>query len=636
MPRLIILLLVLATGLPTGARAADHEAILDFKSDIAVHADASMTVTETITVRSARRKIKRGIYRDFPTAYQDRHGNRLRVAFDVIGVTRDGRAEAFHTEGIRNGRRLYIGNKDVILNRGVHTYRITYRTDRQIGYFENFDELYWNVTGNDWAFPIEHAEATITLPGGAAIVQRHAYTGKRGDQGKDFTLGNSLAGRTIVATTRTLAPGEGLTIAVAWPKGIVAEPSSGEKTALLLRDNFNLIVALIGLPLILAYYLYAWNKVGRDPEAGTIVPLFAPPENFSPGLTRALVKMGPDKKTFSAAVVSMAVKGYLRIDEDDGDYTLVRLDASAPNLSTGERALGAKLFGSAGTTIELNNKNHKRISKAKDAFENKLKAELESSHYTLNRTYLIPGAVLSILTVIGVVAATPGEHVEEAAFMSVWLTVWSAGCGMLLMRLFDTWKRALASRRGTLMVGAVLLSLFALPFLGGEVAGLVIMAQVTSPPAIVFLILIGLLFVAFWHLIKAPTLHGRRMLDRIEGFKLYLSVAEKERWATLHPPQETPALFERYLPYALALDVEHQWSERFAAVLAAADAGHGRAYRPTWYSSGHAWDSGGGAGIGDSLSAGFSSALAASASAPGSSGGGSSGGGGGGGGGGGW
>jgi uncharacterized membrane protein len=142
----------------------------------------------------------------------------------------------------------------------------------------------------------------------------------------------------------------------------------------------------------------------------------------------------------------------------------------------------------------------------------------------------------------------------------------------------------------------------------------------------------------FYHLLKAPTFAGRKIMDQIEGFKLYLSVAEKERLNLLNPPEKTPALFEKYLPYALALDVENAWSEQFSEVLARAGT-EAQPYTPVWY-SGSSWDGFHTSRFTDSLGSSFASAISSSSSAPGSSsgsgGGGSSGGGGGGGGGSGW
>ena len=112
-----------------------------------------MTVVETITVNSTGNVIKRGIYREFPTRYKDRHGNNYVVDFSVNEVLRDGKPESYHLEGLSNGTRVYIGRKEVFLNPGTYTYTIRYSTNRQLGFFKDHDELYWNVTGNGWSFP---------------------------------------------------------------------------------------------------------------------------------------------------------------------------------------------------------------------------------------------------------------------------------------------------------------------------------------------------------------------------------------------------------------------------------------------------------------------------------------------------
>jgi hypothetical protein len=114
-----------------------------------------MTVTESITVYASGNEIKRGIYRDFPTRYKGRHGNTIRVGFKLLEVLRNDQPEAYHLKTKSNGIRVYIGSKNRMLQPGEYTYTLTYHTDRQLGFFKQFDELYWNVTGNEWSFPIE-------------------------------------------------------------------------------------------------------------------------------------------------------------------------------------------------------------------------------------------------------------------------------------------------------------------------------------------------------------------------------------------------------------------------------------------------------------------------------------------------
>jgi len=159
MARILIVWGVLTFLLPSAAVAKQTERILRFKSHIRIQTDGSMTVTETITVYAAGQQIKRGIYRDFPTKYKDRFGNTVRVGFEVMSVFRKGRPEAFHLKKTANGIRVYMGKKNKMVRTGVHAYTLTYRTDRQLGYFDEFDELYWNVTGNGWSFSIEKVQA---------------------------------------------------------------------------------------------------------------------------------------------------------------------------------------------------------------------------------------------------------------------------------------------------------------------------------------------------------------------------------------------------------------------------------------------------------------------------------------------
>jgi uncharacterized membrane protein YgcG len=183
--------------------------------------------------------------------------------------------------------------------------------------------------------------------------------------------------------------------------------------------------------------------------------------------------------------------------------------------------------------------------------------------------------------------------------------------------------------------------MIAIPFSFGSIAGLMILATAAGIPAAVIFLLTVVAHAAFFHYLKRPTLLGRQTLDEIEGFHEYLSVAEEERLNLLNPPGRTPELFERFLPYAFALNCEQQWSRAFDAILAQAaqePGQRGTTYRPAWYSG----DTGAfsASSFSDQLSSSFAGAVSSASTAPGtssgSSGGGSSGGGGGGGGGGGW
>ena len=317
------------------------ERILAFHSDIEVHADGSLQVTETIHVRAEGREIKRGIYRDLPTAYRDAYGNRYRVDFDVLQVKRNGRTEDWHTTRQGNDLRVYMGHRDRQLKPGVYSYALTYRTDRQLGFFADHDELYWNVTGNDWSLPIDAASATVDLPPEIPLERLvpEAYTGFRGEQGRDYLAEIHADGSVDFTATRPLAAGEGLTIVVAWPKGYVAEPTQGEQVARLLRDNRPWLVGLAGLAVLFGYFGIAWLLVGRDPEAGVIITRYEPPPDLTPATVRFIERMGYDHQAFAAALVHLAVRGLIDIEEQDGTFTLRRTAQPAASLAAGEKAL---------------------------------------------------------------------------------------------------------------------------------------------------------------------------------------------------------------------------------------------------------------------------------------------------------
>jgi len=173
--RLVLaVVLVCAAWLP----AAAEEYIRSYHSEIAVAPDGELTVTETIVARSEGNRIRRGIFRDFPLTMVDAEGRTVRVGFDIVSVTRDGRDEPYRTETIAGGIRIYSGDQDVFLRDGEHTFVLTYKTDRQIRYFADHDELYWNVTGNGWDFRIAQASARVTLPGGGQVQQTAARSAR--------------------------------------------------------------------------------------------------------------------------------------------------------------------------------------------------------------------------------------------------------------------------------------------------------------------------------------------------------------------------------------------------------------------------------------------------------------------------
>ena len=584
---LLVLLLALA-----GVAAAE-ERILSYDSFIEIRPDSSLLVTETIRVQAENDKIRRGIFREFPTLYTDRQGRRTTVSFELQSVRRNGAAEPYHTQRRVNGTAVYIGHKDVFVSPGEHVYEIRYRTDRQLGFFADHDELYWNVTGVDWDFHIDSARAAVILPAGTPsdAVHLEAYTGPMGATWRHYRA-DLDAGVARFETTRPLATHEGLTIVATWPKGLVTPPTALAQARHFMRDNEPLVMAGAAVLGLLGYYLLIWNWFGRDPERGVIVPRYRPPEGETPASMRYLQQMAYDNTCFVAGILGLAVKGYLTIEEQKGkmlqrgQYTLRRNEGSHTPLMPDEEALLQALFAS-GEWLVVSDDNHWILGPAQRAHERELERKHLKNSFRINSGWRYLGGTVTVLVLCPAVVA--------AAILSGYGPEW-----------------------------------FFLTPGGWTTIGLAPIALVVNN--------------VFMRLLKAPTRAGRKRLDEIEGFRLYMQVAEDDELALAGAPRKTPGLYEMYLPFALALGVPQQWSESFAQVFrtqAPTD------YSPQWY-RGDRWDSTDIGSFSKSLSNSFDRAVASSTTAPGQSsgvssgggggggGGGSSGGGGGGGGGGGW
>jgi len=564
-------ILTIALALLLSTSAWPDERILSFHSDVRVFEDGMIEVTETIQVRAEGNQIRRGIYRDFPVEYRDRLGNNYEITVEPMAVQRNEVRESFHT--VRNLRdiRIYFGSSDRLIEPGIHTYIYRYRANRLLGFFEQHDEIYWNVTGNRWAFPIDKASATVRLEFDAPRDQLmvEAYTGRLGSKDQDYGRFLDEAGSVQFVANSPLPPAHGMTIVVGWPKGFVVEPTSLQRIAWLLSDNRNLLIAVLGFVLLLAYYIPVWRKEGRDPAQGVIVTRYDPPKGFSPASLRYIQQMYYDDKVMTAAIVNLAVKGYLTIKEKDDTHSIskVRSDTLRPSLAAGEEELYNALF-SEDDVVTLKQVNHRLLGEARSKHSDSLKADY-------NQTYFRTNGLLNIPAIVIVLASTG-----------------------LSLKIGDGPTK--------MVIAAIILNF------------------------------LGMVFFAI--IMKRPTLRGRTLLDEMLGFEEFLEIAEKDELNLRNPPQKTPELFETYLPFALALGVDQEWSERFASVLASIRQPNGDTYSPAWYDG--SWNSSNLSKATRGLSRGLNSAVSASVTAPGSSsgggGGGSSGGGGGGGGGGGW
>ena len=391
---------VLLLALPVLAGA--DERILDFHSDITIMQDGWIEVTETIRVRAEGERIRRGIYRDFPTEYFDKLGNRYVVDFQPYAVLRNDAREPFKIVEYRNGVRTYFGRSDRFIDHGVHTYHFRYRAFRMLGFFEEHDELYWNVTGFDWAFPIDRGSATVRfdfdVPAGSITTE--GYTGPYGSSRQDFTSHVDADGVVYFEANDSLGPLNGLTIVVMWPKGLVTEPTALDRATWILKDNAGLVILLVGFVAVLAYAIPVWSRYGKDPEEGVLVTRYEPPRTFSPASLRYIRQMYYDDKTMTAGILSLAVKGYLRINDLGSKHTLFKLEPGpdAPALATGEAELYEALFKD-GKRVVLEQDNHALLGGARTAHRSSLVKDYKRHYFRLNGLLNLPSILVAVASI---------------------------------------------------------------------------------------------------------------------------------------------------------------------------------------------------------------------------------------------
>ncbi|MBY3345698.1 DUF2207 domain-containing protein [Rhizobium laguerreae] len=628
----------------TAPAAFAAEVIDSFASDIALEKSGAMTVTETITVNAEGNQINHGIFRDFPLYFTDAAGRRRSVDFDVVSVQRDGEDEPWHTESISGGIRIYAGSADVTVTPGRHRYVFTYRTNRQIRYFDDHDELYWNVTGNGWIFPIRLATATLKLPPDVSATETTFFTGPQGATGKNARVNQTGAGL-VFSTTTPLGPNEGLTFAIRMPKGSIDPPSADMESTWWLKDNRNYFIGFGGLIMVFAYYTRSWLKVGRDPARGVVVPRWDAPDGISPALVNYIDNKGFSGEgwtALSATALNLAVRGYVKLE--DLKNSIVIQGTGKPlgkeKFQAGEIEL-LRVAGGAGATLTIDKPNGERVKSVGQAFRAAIEKEHRGKYYNSNLIYTAGGIALSaaalvILFVFGSLEPDTIAVMLIPIVISVFVSVFVAGLVRSLHRGKSLFGKIIAiiSAAIGVFVGISILATMGLALASSLV-------QLHETPMLFAVGGIVLLNILYFFIMGAPTPLGARMMDGIDGLRQYLTLAEKDRMNMAGAPEMSPQHFETLLPYAVALGLEKPWSRTFETWLAAAAAGAAAAYAPAWYSGN--FNSG---SFSDRIG-GFSSSMAStiastipspppSSSSSGFSGGGSSGGGGGGGGGGGW
>jgi uncharacterized membrane protein YgcG len=515
MKKLFIAALFLLAIPGRGASAQDFT-INTFHSDIDVHEDSSFTVKESITVQFHRPR--HGIYREIPFSYTDDLGNSFTTPMEVLSVT-DASGRKWKTRTTNNGNvvNIRIGDPKGYVD-GVQTYVILYKVmANAILFFDDHDELYWNVTGNYWKAPIKDASATVVLSArdDSADLWASCYTGAIGSR-ESACRYDTYPNSAEFSATRDLKAGEGLTVAFGWDKGLVHPPSSSAVLFRKVEGNWFFILPLLSIGIMVSL----WRKRGRDPRVReSVTVMYQPPKYdgklLGPAEVGALVDEKVDSRDITSTIVGLAVKGYIRIEETkkDGlifagtDYYLSKLKEPDSDLGVFETDLMKSIFSGADSGVlvsDLKNKFYVHL----DSLKKSLYDELVEKKFFLKNPDKVRIFYMGKAVIIAVLAILVSVSVTYAFLSAASFTP------------FALFKCAMAG-------------LFA-----------------------------GLPVALFGRVMPAKTIAGASIYMDILGFQEFLNRAEKDRLQRMGDKD----LFSRFLPYAIALDVADNWAKAFDGV----------------------------------------------------------------------
>lgn len=612
---------------------AQEEYIRSFHSDLQVDATGLLTVTETIEIYAAGEQIRRGIVRTLPLSGTDYRYKTVKTDYRVINVKMNGEDSPYDTERKQGSLFINVGD-DSFLEPGWYTFQIKYTAEGQLGYFEDYDELYWNVNGFGWVFRIASISAAVQIPQEAEFLQSSCYTGYSGSTEQNCSTETLPDGR-MIFKAENLVSGQNLTVATGFTKGIVSlppPPTFYEQFGLLIFTGFTVIILLL-------YYIITWYKYGVDPPKPTVIPEFNPPSGISPASLGMLHKGYFWGELISASIVHLAVNGYLRIEEKSKDqlfgliksteFHLVKLKEDDDALPKEERKLMQYFFTNTNVAV-IDGKYSSHFKSMYQAYMNSLVTE--------HKPFLTQGSNWKFWlgpVFIFIIYALVARRFDFSNYASSNLDFNVENVPILPLAIFFVVFIiiSLVKKRGA---NWLFFSLIGLLFLGGSYYLFSNSAlSLNNFILIVFIVFAVISFFTYIYLIRRPSEEKLDLKARMDGFKRYLSAAEEKQLQMFNPPKLTPEVFEKLLPYAMAFKVDKIWGQKFQTLMERASLQN--QHRTSWYSGSRAYSYG---ALGNHINRSLTNSInrssgTNSSGGSGSSGGGSSGGGRGGGGGGG-
>ncbi|HJR41703.1 MAG TPA: DUF2207 domain-containing protein [Gemmatimonadaceae bacterium] len=473
-----------------------------FDADIAVERDGDIDVTERIQAHFTGEW--NGLYRKVPVQYRTPQGFNWSIRLELVSAT-DDLGAPLRTEMSREGHyvvyKVWVpGARDA-----TRTVLLRYRAKNALRFFEEHDELYWNVTGDEWDVALGMVTARVALPAGATGIRATSFNGAYGSTATEAAVTVEDTGVRIVMP-RKLEFREGLTAVVGWDKGLVPEPTATDRSLGFLASNWPLLFPIV----VLAGMLALWWRRGRDPRRLPVSVQYEPPDGLTPAEAGTITDESADMRDITATVVDLAVRGYLRISEKEEEklfgllkgeeyvFHRGRPRADWQALAPHERSVLEGIFDDGVDEVEL--------------------SDLENEFYKT-----IPEIRKSLMERL------VGKRYYAARPDSV-RTRW---------------------RVGALVVG------FAFFIGGSAVSG---RFGLTPVPFMIAGVASALIILIVGHNMPARTVAGTRALEKVLGFGEFLDRVEKDRFERV---VKTPEMFERFLPFAMAFGVEKKWARAF-------------------------------------------------------------------------
>ena len=487
--------------------------ITDYRATIGVSSDGSAVVSERIEL--AFDGEFHGIHRTIPVQYPGPNGSNYTLFLDLKSIS-DGAGNPLKYETSTRGdfRDFKIYIPDAV--DASRTVQIEYAIANGTRFFPGHDEFYWNVTGNDWPVTIGHASAFVNFPAAAAgSLRAQAFTGAYGSAEHSATAEVSGSGVEF-ETTEPLFMRGGLTIDVYLPKGILREPGALAQAWWFLRSNVILLLPLWTLAVMGGLW---WWK-GRDPDPGvSVAPMYEPPAGMTPAEVGTLIDDSFDPRDISSTLVDLAVKGFLTIEEEAEKKGLI--------------------FTSSDYTF--------RLVKPREQWKGVAAHELLMLENVFSDGDLIELSYLKnrFYTAIPPMRVTVFEALKSQGMYTV-----------------DPQSAVFYTIVGILLSAAP----FAIAFFAGS-------AQILNSS--VLLIICGVIALGiallFGRKMSCKSSKGSRTRVAILGFQEFMNRVDADRLKRMPPDT-----FEKYLPFAMALGVEHHWATAFEGLLA---------QPPNWYIS---------------------------------------------------